>query len=152
FSRRLAAISPDVSAIKRPFWPLVFLLAGCVTPPTQAERDLAQHISDGTRLYKRGAYSEAREQFRLAQALRPDSAELQYRLGMCAEALKEPAEAETIYRACIEHSPAHEGAHHALAQLMIKSNRLPEARQFVQNWLVSQPDTPGPYVEDGLLH
>jgi tetratricopeptide (TPR) repeat protein len=141
-----------MSAISRPYWLLAFLLAGCVTPPTPAERDLAQHLSDGSRLYKRGAYPEAREQYRAALVLRPDAPGLQYRLGMCAEAMKETAEAEALYRACIERAPGHEGAHHALAQLMLKGGRETEARQFVQGWLVSHPDTPGPYVEAGLLH
>lgn len=140
-----------MSAIYRPCWLLAFLLGGCLTPPTQAERDLARHTSDGSRLFKRGAYAEAREQFRLAVGLRPEDPELKYRLGRCAEALKEPAEAERLYKECFTRLPSHEEARHAYTQLLLAGGREREARQFVQGWLVAQPARPGPYVEDGLL-
>lgn len=128
------------------------LMGGCMVAPTQAERDLALHIKTGTSLYQRGAYAEAREQFRYALSLRPDDPDLQFRLAQCHDVLKQPVEAESLYRTCLQRSPGHEGARHAYTAFLLNNDREQEARQNVRYWLAYEPHRPGPYVADGRLH
>ena len=130
---------------------LACLMAGCLTPGTPNERECIRHTADGVAHLRRGSYREARDYFKLAIALCPDDPDLLYYLGRCADGLDEPKIAEGLYQQCLAKEPNHEGARHSLVAHLLANGRREEAGKMVKAWLTSQPDQPGPYVEDGLL-
>jgi len=130
----------------------VVLLLGCLTPEMQQEQDRARFAAEGHQYLKRGAHADARASFNLALQVRPDDADTVYQLARCATALGDKKQAEGLLVRSLSLDAGHEGARSALARRMLDDGRPADARQMVKAWLVAQPDRPGPYVEDGLMH
>lgn len=123
------------------------LVAGCVTSAQQQTQQLS---AEGLRLYRSGAYAEARESFRAALALRPDDPDLLYNIARCQERLKS-AEAEPLYLRVLERAPDHLEARHALVSRRAEAGQREAARKMVDAWLKSSPNLAGPYIEDAWL-
>src|SRR5262249_24428013 len=63
------------------------------------------------------------------------------------------AKAERYYEQCMRQEPDHPACRHALAALLVRTGRKPEAEKMVVGWLASQPKLAAAYAEDGwLLH
>ncbi len=127
------------------------VLAGCLTPEMQQERERARFAAEGHKYLQRGSHREARASFRLALELRPDDADTLFQLARCAAALNEKQESEGLLMRCLALDPGHEGARSELVRRMLADGRPDDARRMVNAWLANQPGKPGPYVEDGLL-
>ncbi len=127
---------------------LALVAAGCVSTDDQRLRDYNQ---DGIFLYQRGAYSEARDTFQAALALKPNDANLLYNLGQCDEHLGQMDKAEQTYLACLRQTPNHPNCNHALAVLYVKGQRRKEADQLIEGWLRREPKSADAYAEYGWL-
>jgi tetratricopeptide (TPR) repeat protein len=125
------------------------LAAGACTPANQ-ER-LRDYTQDGLVLYKQGDYGHARETFQAALALQPGDPNLLYNLGQCSEQLGQYARAEQHYEQCLQATPNHAECRLALASLLLRENRRPEAVKMVEQWLGREPKLGGPYAVDGWL-
>jgi tetratricopeptide (TPR) repeat protein len=142
--------SPEVSAMRRCIWVAVLasFVAGCVS--TDDER-LHDYNEDGVFFFKRGAYSDAREEFQAALALKPADANLLYNLGQCYDRLGLADKAEQTYRNCLQQSPNHPETQHALTVLLVRQQRRGEADQLVDDWLRREPKSPAAYADYGWL-
>jgi tetratricopeptide (TPR) repeat protein len=124
------------------------ILVGCVTP----EEDRARvSIDNGLRFYQQGNFAAAQQNFQAALQFRPGDADLVYNIGQCYEHQNDSPRAEQTYLGCLRQSPNHVAAHNALAALLIREGRKPEATRFVQDWLAHQPRLAAAYALDGWL-
>src|SRR5205085_8757329 len=124
------------------------ILAGCATP----EEDRARvSIDNGLRFYQQGNFSAAQQNFQAALQFRPGDADLVYNIGQCYEHQDDSARAEQTYLGCLRQSPNHVAGHNALAVLLIRQGRKPEATRMVEDWLIHQPRLAAAYALDGWL-
>ena len=107
------------------------LLTGCALFAPRQEHDA--HAAEGLRLYRSGAYAEARESFRAALALRPEDVDLQYDLARCHEHLKNGPEAEQLYQRVLERAPNHLEARHALVARRVEAGQRDAARKMIDD-------------------
>jgi Tfp pilus assembly protein PilF len=134
--------------------PTVFLagimlgLAGCVT--TEEER-AHEYNTEGVRLYQQGNFGGAQQDFQAALQLSPGDADLVYNIGQCHERQNDLARAEQTYNECLRKAPNHAACRHALAALLIRQGRKPEATHMVEDWLSHQPRLAAAYTLDGWL-
>jgi len=122
---------------------------GCAAPNDERIRDYNQ---EGVRLYQQADYTHAQECFQAASALKPNDLGLLYNLGQCSDRLGDNAKAESYYNQVLQQSPNHTACRHALASLLVREGRMPDAAHMVQDWLASQPHLAAPYAEDGWLY
>jgi len=127
---------------------LAALGAGCVSTDDQR---LREYTADGVLLYQQGAYDGARQTFEAALAMRPGDANLTYDLAQCHDRLGDAARAEELYRQCLQSSPDHAEAMHALTALLVRTNRRPEAGRLVDDWMRRSPNSAAAYAEYGWL-
>lgn len=130
---------------------LSLLVAGCVTPGMEMDREYARYVADGRRTYAGGAFEESRQHFEAALKLRPGDPHLLYNLGRCAEGLGKAKEAEDLYSQALQRDTNHAEARQARTTLLFTTGRRDEAKREVQAWLADQPARAAPYVEDGWL-
>lgn len=123
-------------------------LGSCAPTAQERVRELS---NDGRHLYQRGAYADAREQFRAALAIRPQDPDLIYNVANCHEKLGNLSEADQLYRQVLHHNPDHLEARHALLVRQVEAGRQEIAEKMAQDWLRASPGLPGPYIEDGWL-
>lgn len=123
-------------------------LAGCVS---LGEERVQDYNEDGVHLFLQGKYADARDSFQAALALKADDPGIVFNLGECYDKLGDSARAEKYYRECIARVPNHEPCRHALADLLVRANRRPEAVQLVQDWLAGEPARAAAYADDGWL-
>jgi len=134
--------------------PPVYLLmvalgfAGCVS--TEQER-AHQYNSEGVRLYQQGNFGGAQQDFQAALQLNPGDADLVYNIGQCHERQIDLARAEQTYNECLRKAPNHVACRHALANLLIRQGRKPEATHMIEDWLIHQPRLAAAYTLDGWL-
>ena len=129
---------------------LVVCLGGCVNPAQERARF---YNEDGVRLFAKGDYADARDSFKAARDVRTEDAGLLYNLGECYDRMGDAAKAERYYQQCLRLEPNHPACRHALAVLLVRTGRRPEAETMVATWLASQPKLAAAYAEDGwLLH
>jgi Flp pilus assembly protein TadD len=134
----------------RAWWLLALIVSVGSCAPTSQER-LRDYNQDGIYLYQRGDYLAARECFQAALDLRPEDPELWYNLGACYDRQGMTAKAEQAYRECLQRSVNHADCRHALAVLLVRSNRQAEAARMVEDWLAEQPTLADAYAEDGWM-
>src|SRR5439155_25565043 len=125
---------------------LVPLTAGCVT---EKQERFQQFTNDGLHLFQRGDYAGAREHFEVALALEPKDANLLYNLGQCHDRLGQPGRAESYYQQCLQLASNHADCRHALAVLLYRGGRGPQADAMIGAWLGSEPNLGAAYAEDG---
>src|SRR5437870_8888062 len=123
-------------------------LSGCATP----EEDRARaSIENGLRFYQQGNYPAAQQDFQVALQFRPGDADLVYNIGQCYEHQNDLTRAEQTYGECLRQAPNHVAAHQALAGLLMRQGRPPEATRMVEDWLIHQPRLAAAYALDGWL-
>src|SRR6516164_98175 len=115
---------------------LALFIAACA--PTIQER-VQEFNEDGARLFEKGEFAHAREEFQAALMLRPTNPDLLYNLGQCSEKLGQNPRAEQEYRECLNNDPNHATCRHALSVLLVNTGRLVEAQQMAQDWLTREP-------------
>jgi tetratricopeptide (TPR) repeat protein len=125
------------------------LLAGACAPTAQ-ER-VRDFNDDGVVLFQRGDYAHAREIFQAALALKPGDPSLMYNVGQCHERLGQVAAAENAYNECLVRSPQHTDCRFALASLLVRQGRRPDAVRMTEDWLAHEPKRSGAYALDGWL-
>lgn len=123
-------------------------LGGCVAAYQERVRD---YNEDGVYLFQQGNYRDARDSFQAALTLSPNDAGLLFNLGQCQDHLGEAAGAEASYHRCLQVVPNHVAARHALAALLVRTGRTPEAAHMVQDWIEREPRLAAAYAEDGWL-
>jgi Tfp pilus assembly protein PilF len=128
---------------------LACVAAGCAETVQERARG---YNEDGVFLYRRGRYAEAQESFQAALKLQPESADLHYNVGQCHDNLGESAQAEQLYKECLQRAPDHAECRHALAQLLIHEGRQQDAVEMVGSWLGRSRQLAAPYAEDGWLY
>lgn len=121
-------------------------VGACASSVERQTRDLT---TDGVRLYRTGRYREARETFEAALALSPGEPNLLYNLGQSYEHSGNLVQAEKVYNDCLFRAPDHPECRHALATLMVKQNRQPEAQRMIEDWLAHSPRCAAAYAEHG---
>ncbi|MBY0526968.1 MAG: tetratricopeptide repeat protein [Gemmataceae bacterium] len=127
---------------------LLCLVAGCET--TQEER-ARNYNQDGVQLFKGGSYGPACESFQAALTLKPEDADLLYNIAECHAHQGDAARAERYYNECLQKSPNHVACRFALAALLVRNGRLPEAARMANDWLAREPKRADPYALDGFL-
>jgi tetratricopeptide (TPR) repeat protein len=128
---------------------LALFVSACA--PTIQER-VREFNEDGARLFEKGEYDHAREEFQAALMLQPNNPDLLFNLGQCSERLGQPARAEQEYQECLRNDGNHVKGRHALTVLLVNSGRLVEAQRMVQGWLSHEPKLSAAYAEDGWLY
>jgi Flp pilus assembly protein TadD len=127
---------------------LAFATGGCVSPDPQQVRDYTQ---DGMNLYKKGDYVSARESYQAALTLQPDDPGLLYNVGQCYDRMADVTKAERFYNACLQRAPDNVACHHALAMLLVRSDRGNDAVRSVEAWLAHSPQLAAAHAEDAWL-
>jgi tetratricopeptide (TPR) repeat protein len=137
------------------------LLAGlCLTAASGCSDLLAVgRNSQGVRLYDRGQYQEAIQEFQEATYSDPNGADGYYNLGATYHRLgklrNQPdylARAETCYRQCLDRDPNHRDCHRGLAVLLAEQGRVDEAFRSIQTWADQHPSSSAPKFELARLH
>src|SRR6266481_2670349 len=123
-------------------------MVGCLTTEQDRARD---YNTDGVRLYQQGNFVAAQQGFQAALQLNPGDADLVYNIGQCYEHQNDLVRAEQTYGECLRQSPNHVAGHNALAALLIREGRKPEATRMVEDWLIHQPRLAAAYALDGWL-
>ena len=115
--------------------------------------------SQGVRLYERGQYQEALQEFQEATYGDPNGPDGYYnlaatyhRLGKLRNQPDYLARAETCYRQCLDRNPNHRDCHRGLAVLLAEQGRVDEAFRSIQTWADQQPSLSAPKVELARLH
>jgi tetratricopeptide (TPR) repeat protein len=127
---------------------ITLTMAGCLTTEEERAHD---YNSQGVRLYQQGNFSAAQQDFQAALQLNPGDADLVYNIGQCYEKQNDLARAEQTYGECLRKSPDHVACRFALASLLVRQNRKPEATHMVEDWLRRQPRLASAYSLDGWL-
>jgi Flp pilus assembly protein TadD len=123
-------------------------MVGCETTQPTRFRD---YNEDGVYLFQRGRYADAQESFQAALAIQANDPGVLYNLGECRDRLGDPKRAEAYYRDCLSRAPNHLACRHSLVVLLVRQGRRPEASRLVQDWILREPKSVSPYVEDGWL-
>ena len=127
---------------------IAVMIAGCVT----TEEELAHEFNtEGVRLFQQGNFGGAQQDFQAALQLTPGDADLVYNIGQCHERQNDLARAEQTYNECLQKAPNHAACRHALAALLIREGRRPEATHMVEDWLSHQPRLAAAFTLDGWL-
>jgi Flp pilus assembly protein TadD len=136
--------------MKRGRWLLIvgLVLSGCTAPDQERVRD---YNDDGVHLFRSADYQGARQSFSAALSLQPEDANLHYNVGQCYDRLGNTAQAEQAYANCLQRSPNHGPARHALAGLLVRQGRRDEAVRMVEDWLTREPKLADAYALDGWL-
>jgi Tfp pilus assembly protein PilF len=132
-------------------WCVLLMLlnvAGCLAPSQEKVRAFSV---DGVHLYKTGAYSDAKESFEAALALKPGDEHLMYNVGQCCDRLGQNARAERIYSDCLQRAPNHAECRHALGALLVREGRWQEATSLVRDWVTRDPKSATAAAEDAWL-
>ncbi|HEY0942639.1 MAG TPA: tetratricopeptide repeat protein [Steroidobacter sp.] len=96
----------------------------------------------GNALMASGAFEEAHQAFSSATDLAPTMTEAWFNRGVCARHLKLPEEAMECFSKAVEFGPGYAAAYDALARLLYRARRLPEAIEVYRKWLAADPDNP----------
>lgn len=121
-------------------------LAGC---ETAAQQRVRHYNADGVHLFQQGQYQSARDSFAAALELQSEDPALFYNLGQCCDRLNDNVRAEQYYLQCLQRSANHADCRHALAVLLVRTGRKPQAASMIHDWLTQQPKLADAYALDG---
>lgn len=99
-------------------------------------------INLGNALMASGGLEEASQAFTTATELAPTMAEAWYNRGIAARHLKRGEEALKCLEKAVELGPGYGAAYDALARLLYRAGRIPEATEVYRKWLELEPDNP----------
>lgn len=136
--------------MRRVCWLMTIALAMGACAPAVQER-LREYSDDGLHLYQQGQYAAARDSFQAALQLKPDDVGLLYNLGQCYDRLGNASRAEHYYTECLQRSSNHAACRQALAALLVRQDRWPDAVRMVEDWLTQEPKLASAYAVDGWL-
>jgi tetratricopeptide (TPR) repeat protein len=129
------------------------LVGGCSNFVSQAQN------AEGVRLFQRGQFQEALQEFQQAAYTDPNNADGYYnlaatyhRLGRLRNQPDDIARAETCYRQCLDRNPNHRDCHRGLAVLLAEQGKTEDAFRSLQNWADQQPMLAEPRIELARLH
>ena len=131
---------------------IVFILVLTALAPSceTTEQERLRHFNDdGVVRFRQGDFQGARESFSAALNLKPEDPNILFNIGQCYDRQGDWTRAEKYYRDALAKSDNHEDSRHALAVILYRTGRRPEAARMIQDWLARQPDLAGPYAEDG---
>jgi tetratricopeptide (TPR) repeat protein len=97
-------------------------------------------------------YDAAESEARRLSELNSDNALAQFQLGQVMRARGFVSEAVAAYKLALEEDPQATDALRDLITLLVQNNRAPEAFEFLQGYLVSNPDQPDALYLLGSLH
>jgi Tfp pilus assembly protein PilF len=123
-------------------------VVGCLS---DTAREAQIHNEEGIYLFRQASYLHAVQCFQAALSLHPNDPDLLFKIAQCHDRLNQPEKAEHWYHRCLREAPNHDPCRHALAALLVRTGRRPEAEQMAEDWLRSQPERAGPYALDGML-
>lgn len=114
----------------------------------------------GVRLYQKGDYNAALNQFQQAMKTDPNNADSYYNMAATMHRMgttkkKDPAmlqQAEALYNQCLDRNPNHADCHRGLAVLLVETNRTDRAFTLLKNWAVRSPQSPEPRIEIARLY
>ncbi len=131
---------------------LASLNCGCNTMSTGQN-------THGVRLYQKGDYNGALNQFQQAMTTDPTNADSYYNMAATMHRMgtanKDPAmlqQAEALYNQCLDRNPDHTDCYRGLAVLLVETNRTDRAFTLLKNWAVRSPQNPEPRVEIARLY
>jgi Tfp pilus assembly protein PilF len=124
---------------------LLASLGGCVSSNDERWRIFNE---DGVQLFAKGNYREALDSFDYALSLHSQDPVLLYNAAQCHDRLGEVKKAEELYAYCLQRDAKHGDARLALVALKYRTNRVAEANQVIQDWLVHEPNSADSYVAD----
>jgi tetratricopeptide (TPR) repeat protein len=113
----------------------------------------------GVRLYEKGEYYAAMEEFQKAMTSNPDDADAYYNLAATLHrmggASKDPnalQQAETLYNECLNRNPDHVECYRGLAVLLAHTDRSDRAFVLLKNWATRNPMSADARVELARLY
>ncbi len=113
----------------------------------------------GVRLYQKGDYYAALNQFQRAMTTNPNDADAYYNMAATLHRLGTTnhndgmlKQAETMYNQCLDHNPNHTDCHRGLAVLLVETNRTDRAFTLLKNWAIRSPQNPEPRVEIARMY
>ncbi len=113
----------------------------------------------GVSLFQQGRYTDALQQFQIAQQTDPSNPDAYYNLASCYHKLgiaqkeaKMVEQAESLYNQCLDLSPNHVDCHRALAVLLVESGRHDRGLALLKNWAANNPQLSDARVELSRLH
>ncbi len=113
----------------------------------------------GVRLFEQGRYSEALQQFQVAQTTDPSNPDAYYnlastyhKLGIAQKDAKLIEQSEALYNQCLDLQPHHVDCHRGLAVLLAESGRPDSAMKLLKNWATANPQSADARIELARLH
>ncbi len=114
---------------------------------------------NGVRLYEKGQYYGAMEDFRKAMANDPNDADAYYNLAATLHRMdtdsKDPQslqQAEALYNECLNRNPNHTECYRGLAVLLAQTDRSDRAFVLLKNWAIRSPQNADARVELARLY
>jgi tetratricopeptide (TPR) repeat protein len=128
------------------------LCTGCNTMSTGQN-------THGVRLYQKGDYNAALNQFQQAMTTDPNNPDSYYnmaatlhRMGASSKNQGMLQQAEAMYNQCLDRDPNHTDCHRGLAVLLVDTNRTDKAFTLLKNWAVRSPQNPEPRIEIARMY
>lgn len=113
----------------------------------------------GVRLFQEGRYTEALQQFQIAQTSDPSNPDTYYnlastyhKLGIAQKDAKMIEQSESLYNQCLDLQPNHVDCHRGLAVLLAESKRPDSAMKLLKNWAAKNPQLSDARIELSRLH
>jgi tetratricopeptide (TPR) repeat protein len=114
---------------------------------------------DGVRYFQQGQYPVALQRFDAALTIDPRNPDSYYnkgavlhRTGITSKDQNALAQAESLYRQCLDYNPNHVDCHRALAVLLTETGRIPEAFDGLKGWAAQNPTNSDARVELARLY
>lgn len=114
---------------------------------------------DGVRYFQQGQYPVALQRFDAALTIDPRNPDSYYnkgavlhRTGIASKDQNALAQAESLYRQCLDYNPNHVDCHRALAVLLTETGRIPEAFDGLKVWAAQNPTNSDARVELARLY
>ena len=114
---------------------------------------------EGVNYFQQGNYQAAQKQFQSALAANPRSPDAYYNLaavyhkqGLSTRNQNDLAQAESLYRQCLDFNPNHVDCHRGLAVLLTETGRADLAFTEMKNWSIANPGLSDARVELARLY
>jgi tetratricopeptide (TPR) repeat protein len=136
--------------------PLIVVLVGTASGCRMMATGQNTH---GVRLFQKGDYYAAMEQFQRAMASDPNDANAYYNMastlhhmGVSSKNQNMLRQAETLYNQCLDRAPDHADCYRGLAVLLVETQRSDRALVLLKNWAIRSPHNADPRIELARLY
>jgi Tfp pilus assembly protein PilF/predicted AlkP superfamily phosphohydrolase/phosphomutase len=113
---------------------------GYVSPAGTGAEAVTARNNAGVALLAEGRYDDAEREFRAGLVAAPGSPMLSLNLAVTLRLAGRDAEAEQLFRSCLDHPMTRRMAGHLLAQMHLDRGELPQARALLERVLQVEPD------------